>query len=231
MGRVARRLEEPIEPPCEANHVRTSRAMLECGVLQLCSFMSCACRRRQTTYPLALGTEIQNVAPMLSTSRIPLFIATLLLAAGCSKEPTPASAPSPPLPLVERSAADPVPASTEELRGSFAPGGIAATYRASFKEGKIQSLEETRQASSRTGAYEFLGARLMSYRGAALDSNDSIELQFDEQGKVLQARAGNRALSAAEISAVRDRAQSLLSHAVSQYGVKGHEQVSIPPQR
>lgn len=166
---------------------------------------------------------------MLPAPRIPLFIATLLLAAGCSKEPTPASAPSPP--LVERSAADPVPASTEEFRGSSAPGGIAATYRARFKEGKIQSLEETRQATSQTGTYEFLGARLMLYRGAALNSNDSIELQFDEQGKVLQARAGDKSVSAEEITAIRDRAQSLRSHAVSQYGVKGHEQISVPPQR
>nr|WP_298718857.1 hypothetical protein [uncultured Steroidobacter sp.] len=166
---------------------------------------------------------------MLPTPTISLLIATLLLAAGCSKQPESSAPPS--QPLVELSAADPQPAATQQFRSSFAPGGIAATYRAEFKEGKIQSLEETRGANSQTGSYEFLGARLMKYRGAALSSNDSIELQFDEQGKVLQARAGDRSVSAEEITAIRDRAQSLRSHAVSQYAVKGHEQISLPTKR
>lgn len=160
---------------------------------------------------------------MLPTPRIPLLIATLLLAAGCSKEPPPAPPPS--TPLVEQRAADPVQKPTEEFRGSFAPGGVAATYRAKFSEGKIQSLEETRKASSQTGTYEFLGARLMKYHGAALNSSDTIELEFDEQGKVLKARAGDKDVSAEEITAIRDRAQSLRSHAVAQHGVKGHDQV------
>jgi D-serine deaminase-like pyridoxal phosphate-dependent protein len=41
----------------------------------------------------------------------------------------------------------------------------------------------------------------------------------------LKARAGDREASAEELSAIRDRAQSLRSHAVSQYEVKGHDQV------
>lgn len=159
---------------------------------------------------------------MLTTPRI-LFIATLLLAAACSKEPAPATSPG--KPLVEQSAADPAPATADEFRGSFAPGGIAATYSARFREGKIQSLAETRKATSQTGTYEFLGARLMKYSGAALNSNETIELQFDEQGKVISARAGDKEVSAEEITAIRDRAQSLRSHAVSQYAVKGHDQV------
>lgn len=158
---------------------------------------------------------------MLTTPRIP-FIATLLLAAACSKEP-PATSPS--KPLVEQSAADPAQAAADEFRGSFAPGGIAATYSAKFREGKIQSLAETRETTSQTGTYEFLGARLMKYSGAALNSNDTIELQFDEQGKVITARAGDKEVSAEEITAIRDRAHSLRSHAVSQYAVKGHDRV------
>ncbi|WP_129640959.1 hypothetical protein [Peristeroidobacter agariperforans] len=160
---------------------------------------------------------------MLTTIRIPLLIATLLLAAACSKEPKPATAPS--TALVEQSAADPAQGSMDEFHGSFAPGGIAATYSAKFKEGKIQSLEETRQATSQTATYEFLGARLMKYSGAALNSNDTIELEFDQQGKVLRARAGNKEASAEEIAAIRDRAQALRSHAVSQHDVKGHDKV------
>lgn len=160
---------------------------------------------------------------MLTTPRIPLLIAMLMLATACSKEPKQVTAPS--KPLVEQSAADPMQASTAEFHGSFAPGGIAATYDATFKEGKIQSLAETRTATSQTGTYEFLGARLMKYSGAALNSNDSIELQFDEQGKVITARAGDKEVSAEQITAIRDRAQSLRSHAVSKYAVRGHDKV------
>ncbi|WP_129781466.1 hypothetical protein [Peristeroidobacter soli] len=168
---------------------------------------------------------------MLSTKQMPLrfgacrlamTIAASLLAA-CSKEPAPAATPN--TPLVEQRAADPAHQPGQEFRGSFAPGGIAATYRARFNDGKIQSLAETRKATSQTGTYEFLGARLMKYHGAALNSNDTIELEFDEQGKVLKARAGDKDVSAEEITAIRDRAQSLRSHAVSQYAVKGHDQV------
>lgn len=160
---------------------------------------------------------------MLTPPRIPLLIATLLFATACSKEPKPVTAPS--KPLVEQSAADPAQGSTDEFHGSFAPGGIDATYSAKFKEGKIQSLAETRKASSQTGTYEFLGARLMKYSGAALGSNDTIELVFDQQGKVITAKAGDKEASAEEITAIRDRAQSLRSHAVSQYSVKGHDKV------
>jgi hypothetical protein len=160
---------------------------------------------------------------MLPTHRTSLLVATILLAAGCSKQSPPPTTPS--TPLVEQRAADPVPRPAEEFRGSFAPGGIAATYRAKFSDGKIQSLEETRKPSSQTGTYEFLGARLMKYRGAALQSADTIELEFDEQGKVLKAQASGKEVSAEEITAIRDRAQSLRSHAVSQHSVQGHDQV------
>ncbi len=153
-------------------------------------------------------------------AQISAIITTLLLAAACSKQPPP-SAPSS-APLVEQSAADPAHA-PDEFRGSFAPGGVAATYRATFNEGKIQRLEETRAATSQTGTYEFVGARLLKYQGAALGSNDTIELEFDQQGKVLVARAGDKVMSAEEISAIRDRAQSLRSHAVAQHDVHGHD--------
>lgn len=151
--------------------------------------------------------------------RASALVSMLILMAGCSKQPP---APSPATPLVEQRAADTAPASNE-FRGSFAPGGIAATYRASFDDGKIKSLEETRTATSQVGTYEFLGARLMKYRGAALGSTDFIELEFDQQGKVLTARAGDEEVGADEITAIRDRAQSLRSHAIALYDVQGHD--------
>lgn len=163
---------------------------------------------------------IENMKSVQRTKQISAAIATLLVAAGCSKQP-PAAAP-PSAPLVEQRAADATPAA-DELHSSFAPGGIVATYRATFSDGKIQSLEETRRATSQSGTYEFFGARLVKYRGAALGSSDTIELEFDRQGKLLVARAGDKDVSAEEITAIRDRAQSLRSHAVAQHDVQGHD--------
>lgn len=145
-------------------------------------------------------------------------LAALFIAAACSKQPAPPSAPT--TPLVEQGAADARADRVEEFRGRFAPGGIATSYRATFSNGQIQSLEETRDANALTGAYEFHGARLMKYRGAALSSSAQIELAFDEQGKLLVNSAG---VSPQEISALRDRAQSLRSHALAHRDVLGHD--------
>jgi hypothetical protein len=148
-------------------------------------------------------------------------LAAVFIVAACSKEPAtpPASTTTP---LVEQSAADPKPGRIEEFHGTFAPGGIAASYRATFSDGQIKSLEETREANAQTGAYEFHGARLMKYQGAALGSSEKIQLEFDQRGKVLVSRAGDKEASAEEISAIRDRAQSLRSHAVASHDVRGH---------
>ena len=151
-----------------------------------------------------------------------IFVATsLFIVAACSKEP--AAPPASSTPLVEQRAADPQPVRIEEFQGKFAPGGIATSYRATFSNGQIQSVQETREASSQSGVYEFLGARLMKYRGAALSSAENIELEFDQHGKLLLNRAGDRAVSAEEISAIRDRAQSLRSHALAHRDVRGHD--------
>ena len=152
------------------------------------------------------------------TKKIIVAVAVFMVAA-CSKEAaTPATTP-----LVEQSAADPNPARVEEFQGKFAPGGIATSYRATFSDGQIKSLEETREPSAQTGAYEFHGARLMKYQGAALNSTDRVELEFDQQGKVVVSRAGDKEVSAEEISAIRDRAQSLRSHAVANHDIRGHD--------
>jgi hypothetical protein len=167
----------------------------------------------------------RNVARwmMLRVSNTKKFsaIAALFMVAACSKESaTPAASTTP---LVEQSAADPQPVRIEEFHGKFAPGGIAASYRATFSDGQIKSLEETREPSAQPGAYEFHGARLMKYQGAALGSAEKIELQFDERGKVLVGRAGDKEVTPEEISAIRDRAQSLRSHAVANREVRGHD--------
>jgi hypothetical protein len=158
-------------------------------------------------------------APRYRPLCVAAVVSTLIFIAACSKEQP---VPAPDTPLVEKRAADTPPAS-DEFRGSYALGGIAATYRAIFNDGKIQRLEETRTATSQVGTYEFLGARLVKYRGAALGSADDIELEFDQQGKLIAARAGDKAVDAAEITAIRNRAQSLRSHAVAMHDVQGHD--------
>ncbi len=152
-----------------------------------------------------------------------LLAATVFIVAACSKESAPPSA-APATPLVEQSAADPKGARIEEFRGRFAPGGIASSYRATFIDGQIKSLEEIREPDGQSGAYEFKGARVMKYQGAALGSAAKIELEFDERGQVLLSRAGDKEVNADEISAIRDRAQSLRSHAVAHHEVRGHDQ-------
>ena len=159
---------------------------------------------------------------VLPTKKI-FVCAAVFIVAACSKEPTTPNVPS--TPLVEQSAADPkAGARIEEFRGRFAPGGIASSYRATFIDGQIKSLEEIREPDGQSGAYEFKGARVMKYQGAALGSAAKIELEFDERGQVLLSRAGDKEVNADEISAIRDRAQSLRSHAVAHHEVRGHDQ-------
>ena len=190
--------------------------------------MSSACRHLPTIHALARQCDLQNVSrnlgmwmKLLVSLTQKIFPLTLLfIVAACSKEAPPPTASS--APLVEQSAADSKTGNIEKFRGKFAPGGIEADYEATFSAGQITAVEETRQPGARTGAYEFRGARLMKYRGIALGSEANIELEFDTQGKVLVARAGDEEVSAEEIIAIRDRAQSLRSHAVAQRSVRGH---------
>ena len=162
--------------------------------------------------------------PVSRTPRFALLTAALLIV-GCSKEPehTSASATAK-TPLVQPDAADAKP--TEQFQGSFAPSGLQANYRASFGANDTITIEETRSSFTPTtprAVYEFRGARLLKYQGSALHSTDNVELQFDLQGKVLVARSGDKEASADEITAIRDRAQSLRSHAVARHAVVGHE--------
>jgi hypothetical protein len=157
----------------------------------------------------------------VSDTKKNFVLAAMFIVAACSKQPEPSATPT--TPLVERSAADSKAVRTEETDGKLAPGGIAASYRATFSDGQIRSLEETREPGTLKGVYEFQGARLMKYQGAALSSAEKIELEFDQRGKVLVSRAGDKEVSAEETSAIRDRAQALRSHAVAQHDLRGHD--------
>ncbi|HKQ16437.1 MAG TPA: hypothetical protein VJT80_23675 [Steroidobacteraceae bacterium] len=137
----------------------------------------------------------------------------ILLALGaCSKEP----APPPSTPLAP--AITPTKTATSNAHassGHINAAGIAAKYDATFGDAEQLRIVEQR-ADSRSGEYEFRGARLLHYSGSGLSSAEPIELRFNLQGAVELAQSGAGTVSPQEISAIRERAQLLRSHAVAQ---------------
>ncbi|HKS58159.1 MAG TPA: hypothetical protein VJS12_22880, partial [Steroidobacteraceae bacterium] len=78
------------------------------------------------------------------------------------------------------------------------------------------------RADSRQGTYDFRGARLLHYSGSGLSTADPIELRFDLQGALTLSKAGAGAVPAEEVSAIRERAQLLRSHALAQRSSRDH---------
>lgn len=155
---------------------------------------------------------------MFSTCRS-LQTGLILLALGaCSKEP-----PAPPgtplaaaIPHAPNAAAD-----AHTLNSRINAAGIAATYAATFGAQQQLRIAEQR-ADSRNGEYEFRGARLLHYSGSGLSSADPIELRFDLQGVLTLSKAGAGPVPAEEVSAIRERAQLLRSHALAQRTTRDH---------
>jgi hypothetical protein len=157
---------------------------------------------------------------MFSTCRSLQTGLILLVLGACSKE---APAPTPGTPLV---AAVPqtqdTPAPADTLNSHINAAGIAATYQATFGVEQQQVRIAERRADSRAGEYEFRGARLLHYSGNGLSSADPIELRFDLQGVMTLSKAGAGAVPADEVSAIRERAQLLRSHALAQKTSRDH---------
>jgi hypothetical protein len=156
---------------------------------------------------------------MFSTCRS-LQTGLILLALGaCSKEPTtPQSAPL--TPAITQT--NEVAASGRTLGGHINAAGMEATYEATFEDAQRMRIAELR-ADSHKGDYELRGARLLSYTGNGLLSADTIELRFSLQGVLELAKSGSgAAVSQEEISAVRERAQLLRSHALAQKTTRDH---------
>ena len=156
---------------------------------------------------------------MFSTCR-GLQTGLILLALGaCSKESaTTQSAPLTPAIAPTTDAA----ANSRTLRGRINSAGIAATYEATFAEEERVRIAEQR-ADSRQGEYELRGARLLHYSGNGLSSADDIELRFSLQGVLELAKSGSGGtVSQEEISAIRERAQLLRSHALAQKTTRDH---------
>ena len=155
---------------------------------------------------------------MFSTCRS-LQTGLILLALGaCSKEPATQSAPLTPAIAPTNTAA----ANARTLSGRINAAGIAATYEATFDESERVRIAEQR-ADSRKGEYELRGARLLHYSGNGLSSADAIELRFSLQGVLELANSGSGGtVPQEEISAIRERAQLLRSHALAQKTTRDH---------
>jgi hypothetical protein len=143
----------------------------------------------------------------------------ILLALGaCSKQPAPPQS-TPLAPVVAPAKTEPANAAT--LSGQLNAAGIAAKYDATFADGEQLRIVEQR-ADSRTGEYEFRGARLLHYLGNGLSSAASIELRFNLQGAMELAKSSAGAVAPEEISTIRERAQLLRSHALAQKNNHDH---------
>ena len=155
---------------------------------------------------------------MFSTCRS-LQTGLILLALGaCSKEPTTTqSVPLTPAIAPTNDAA----ANARTLSGRINAAGIEATYEATFGEQERVRIAE--QRADRRGEYELRGARLLHYSGSGLSSADAIELRFSLQGVLELAKSGSGGtVPQEEISAIRERAQLLRSHALVQKTTRDH---------
>ena len=160
-------------------------------------------------------------------SKLSLIVALLAAAAfpACSDKQAPGApasvktlheAPTP----VE--ASSPTDEADDSLSASLNAAGIAVKYRAHFDGAKLTRIEETRTVDSRRGEYEFYGARLVKYSGAAFTSTATLLLEFDMQGAVKSAQATPAPLAESEIGIVRQRASLLRSHALAQRSTRMH---------
>ena len=156
---------------------------------------------------------------MFSTCRSLQTGLILLVLGACSKE---APAPAAETPLVAAAPQTQKPfAAAETISSHVNAAGIVATYDATFAaEQQVRIVEQ--RADSRKGTYDFRGARLLHYSGSGLSSADPIELRFDLQGALTLSKAGAGAVPAEEVSAIRERAQLLRSHALAQRSSRDH---------
>ena len=172
-----------------------------------------------TRFSVQLAIASYGVKLMFRTCRS-LQTGLILLALGaCSQEPAPPQS-TPLAPVIATAKTGFAGAMT--LSGQLNAAGIATKYDATFADGEQLRIREQR-ADSRTGDYEFRGARLLHYSGNGLSSADSLELRFNLQGAVELAKSSaGSTVAPEEISAIRERAQLLRSHALAQKNNHNH---------
>jgi hypothetical protein len=155
----------------------------------------------------------------------------LTLIAGCAKKEPAADAPAAermaqttraaPPPEVAMPATDPADGSV--MTANIDAAGIPVKYTARFDGDKLTHIDEVRDGDGRQGAYDFYGARLVKYSGAAVGSAAILLIEFDMQGAVASAQADPSPLANSEINTIRERAQLLRSHALAQHDTRMHK--------
>jgi len=153
---------------------------------------------------------------------IVLILALAASFAGCSDRKPPAQfTPVEHEPTLEEKSQQ-----QDVVKATLGSGKTAATYVASFAAGKLQSIAETRTppaGTERRGNYVFYGgARLTEYSGAALLSDATVALRFDMQGALISAGGSAGRPGDDEVSAIRNRAQLLRSHALARKSTRDH---------
>ena len=150
---------------------------------------------------------------MFSTCRS-LQTGLILLALGaCSKEPAPPQIA--PLRTCSDACARVIREHARTVSSHVTAAGIAATYDATFEQGERLRIAEQR-ADSRNGEYEFRGARLLHYSGSGLSNAAPSRAPLRSAGRAELAKAASGTVPPEEISAIRERAQLLRSHALAQ---------------
>jgi hypothetical protein len=161
---------------------------------------------------------------MPSAARLPVSLALCVLAAACSRE-EPVTARPPITPVIEPGQNPHLTDKGRVLSAELNAGGVATSYDAYFTNGRLTRITEQRARSAgdpARGEYEFLGARLLRYRGAPPEGEGALALELDMQGRVVEARIEGRAASEKEIGEIRSRAQLLRSHALTQDAARTH---------
>jgi putative lipoprotein len=118
-------------------------------------------------------------------------------------------------------AADAPPAFEGKLQG---PSGVT-TYRAYFRNSQLARIEEGQNKQQMQ--YEYFGARLQHYVARDAATGASLELKFDENGKLSEAAQIEQGravkVESQTIDQVRNRAALLRSHALATREIKEHE--------
>lgn len=178
-----------------------------------------------TARPFVIKGTIKGIAAGATAA----VVLTLSLFAGCSKqEPAPALSamqtkqPAPPS-RHEEAMPEKDPADGSSVTAKIDAAGIPVKYTAHFDGDKLTRIDEVRNADGRQGAYDFYGARLVKYSGAATASAATLLIEFDMQGTVESAQADPSPMAHSEINAIRERAQLLRSHALAQRETRMHQ--------
>lgn len=173
-----------------------------------------------------MNANYKTWVPRISTNVLLALTAAL---AGCTQDnpraPAEAAGASVPAePLVIAPSPDETKVPLPQQKFEINAGDSKTVYVPEFNNDQLISIEEHRTSSrgQAQARYEFQGARLLRYSGAAFETEDQLELEFNLQGAVVSATLSTQPASQQEITRARERAQLLRSHALAQQATRTH---------